>query len=185
MAGTYLSAALTHVRLLAGVNTLVHSQSRPLDELLAAVGILAHVRTDAAMDAFCRIVSVTTFFGVAAQAPYHDGRGHCVARNPFHKSSTRMLLVDQCRTRGGQPAGSDLVVAAAERMCGRAGWECSCCCSSWASGPASGWAMDNAFRSCHVWAWEGTTGVVAVVAMSNAKSLTGVARRRVQSRSPT
>jgi len=61
MSGTYLSAALTHVRLLAGVDTLVNSQSRPLDELLAAVGILAHVRTDTAMNALCRIVSVTTF----------------------------------------------------------------------------------------------------------------------------
>jgi hypothetical protein len=62
MPGTYLSAALTHVRLLAGVNTLVNRQSRPLNKLFAAVGILAHVRTDAAMDAFCRIVSVTTFW---------------------------------------------------------------------------------------------------------------------------
>ena len=47
---SYLSAALTHVRLLASVNTLMNSESRTLNELLSAVGILAHVRPDSTMD---------------------------------------------------------------------------------------------------------------------------------------
>jgi hypothetical protein len=48
----YLSAALAHVRLLAGVDALMDSQSRSLDELLTAVGILTHVRADATVDTF-------------------------------------------------------------------------------------------------------------------------------------
>jgi hypothetical protein len=46
----YLAAALAHVRLLASVDALVHRQGRTLDKLLAAVGVIAHVRTDAAVD---------------------------------------------------------------------------------------------------------------------------------------
>ena len=49
----YLSTSLAHVRLFAGVDALVHSQGRALNELLAAVGVIAHVRTDTAVNAFC------------------------------------------------------------------------------------------------------------------------------------
>jgi len=52
IAVTYLAAALTHVGLLASVDTLVNRQRRPLDELLAAVGVIAHVRADTTVDAF-------------------------------------------------------------------------------------------------------------------------------------
>lgn len=51
--GAYLSATLAHVRLFAGVNALVDSQRGPLDELLAAVGVVAYVRTDATVDPLC------------------------------------------------------------------------------------------------------------------------------------
>jgi hypothetical protein len=61
-ARTYLSTSLAHVRLLAGVDTLVHSQSRALDELLAAVGVVAHVRADTAVDTFCMSQSVLCFW---------------------------------------------------------------------------------------------------------------------------
>lgn len=49
---SYLSTALTHVRLLACVHTLVDGQRRPLDELLAAVGVVAHVGANATVDTF-------------------------------------------------------------------------------------------------------------------------------------
>jgi hypothetical protein len=49
----YLAAAFAHVRLLASVDALVDCQGRTLDELLAAVGVIAHVRADSAVDAFC------------------------------------------------------------------------------------------------------------------------------------
>lgn len=48
----YLAATLTHVGLLARVDTLMNRQGRALDELLPAVGVLAHMRTDATVDAF-------------------------------------------------------------------------------------------------------------------------------------
>jgi hypothetical protein len=42
------------MRLFAGVDALVHSQGGALNELLAAVGVIAHVRTDTAVNTFCR-----------------------------------------------------------------------------------------------------------------------------------
>lgn len=54
---TNLAATLTHVRLLASVHTLVNGQSRSLDELLTAVGVVADVRADTAVDPLCRMVS--------------------------------------------------------------------------------------------------------------------------------
>lgn len=47
----WLAASFAHVRLLASVDTLMDGQSRALNELLAAVGVVAHMGTDAAMDA--------------------------------------------------------------------------------------------------------------------------------------
>lgn len=63
----YLAAAFTHVRLLASVDALVDRQGRALDELLAAAGVVAHVRTDAAVDTFCECQCGA--FDVEAQAP--------------------------------------------------------------------------------------------------------------------
>lgn len=40
------------MRLLASVDTLVHREGGALDELLAAAGVIADVRTDAAVDTF-------------------------------------------------------------------------------------------------------------------------------------
>jgi hypothetical protein len=40
------------VRLFASVDALVHSEGGALDELLTAVGVIAHVRTDAAVNTF-------------------------------------------------------------------------------------------------------------------------------------
>jgi hypothetical protein len=55
------------MRLLAGVDTLVDRQRRPLDELLSAVGVVAHVGADATVDPFycCQCV----LSGGEAQAP--------------------------------------------------------------------------------------------------------------------
>jgi hypothetical protein len=47
-----LSTSLTHMRLLASVDTLVDRQGGTLDELLAAVGVIANMRADAAVDTF-------------------------------------------------------------------------------------------------------------------------------------
>ena len=58
---TYLSTTLTHVRLLAGVDALMDGQRGSLDELLAAVGVVANVRADAAVDTFCECVSALAF----------------------------------------------------------------------------------------------------------------------------
>lgn len=49
---SYLATSLAHVRLVTGVDTCVYSQGRPLDELLATVGPLAHMGSLAAVDAF-------------------------------------------------------------------------------------------------------------------------------------
>ena len=57
----YLSTTLTHVRLLASVDTLVDRQGGTLDELLAAVGVVANMRADAAVDTFCECVSALRF----------------------------------------------------------------------------------------------------------------------------
>lgn len=51
---SYLAASLTHVGLLASVNTLMNGQGRTLNELLAAVWVIANMRADAAVDTFCR-----------------------------------------------------------------------------------------------------------------------------------
>jgi hypothetical protein len=53
----YLSATLTHMGLLARVNTLMHGQSRALNKLFATVRILAYVRADTTVDTLCQIVS--------------------------------------------------------------------------------------------------------------------------------
>lgn len=58
----YLATALAHVRLLARVNTLMHRQGRTLDELLAAVGVVAHMGADAAVDTFCTRPLVSGLF---------------------------------------------------------------------------------------------------------------------------
>lgn len=50
---THLATSLAHVGLLAGVDTLVDSQCRALDELLATVGEVADMRPDTGVDALC------------------------------------------------------------------------------------------------------------------------------------
>ena len=62
----------------------MNGQGRSLDELLATVGILTHVRTDAAVDTLWDMVSDSSF-DVEAQAPYHDVRGRCVAQSPCRR----------------------------------------------------------------------------------------------------
>lgn len=49
----YLPASLAHVRLLSRVDTLVHSKGGSLDELLTTSGVVADMRPNAAVDAFC------------------------------------------------------------------------------------------------------------------------------------
>lgn len=49
----YLGADFAAMGLLASVHSLVHGESRPLDELLAAGGMVANVRPVTAVDAFC------------------------------------------------------------------------------------------------------------------------------------
>lgn len=46
----HLSTTLTHVRLLSSVDSLVDGQGRPLDELLAAVGVVADMRPHSGVD---------------------------------------------------------------------------------------------------------------------------------------
>lgn len=46
-----LGTRLAVVRLLASVNSLMHSQGRPLDELLSTVGPVTHMRSNTAVDA--------------------------------------------------------------------------------------------------------------------------------------
>ena len=57
---SYLSTSLAHVRLLTSVDTLVNREGGALNELLAAVGVVAHVRADTAVDTFC-MLSVLCF----------------------------------------------------------------------------------------------------------------------------
>lgn len=54
MTEAYLSTSLAHVRLLSRVDALVDCQSGTLNELLAAIGEVAYVRTDATVNTFCR-----------------------------------------------------------------------------------------------------------------------------------
>jgi hypothetical protein len=123
MVKAYLATALTHVRLLTSMDTLVNGQGRSLNELFTAVGIFAHVRTDAAMDTLWQGVSELRRSGVSrAQAPYHDVRGHCVEQTPSRKSSTGMLWVDPSRMRADpQVADSAGLYSAAVGTCDREG----------------------------------------------------------------
>lgn len=52
----YLSTSLTHVRLLASVNSHVYSQGRALNELLATIWVFTDVGTDTTVYAFWKIV---------------------------------------------------------------------------------------------------------------------------------
>ena len=173
------------------MNTLVNCQSRALDELLTAVGVVAHVRADTAVDTFCRRCVSALFSVLRSKLSYHDVRGHCVARSLCRKSSTRTLWVDPCQTQGGHRcagAGPEhLAIAVAEHMCGLGGWGCNCCCSTWAWGPASARAKGSASRSCAVGESKGTraAAAAAVAATNSAKSLRGEATRHAQTRSPT
>lgn len=109
------------------MDALVDSQRGPLDELFAAVGVVAHVGTDATVDTFCNCQCV--LFEVEAQAPYHDVQGHCVARSPCRMSNTRKLSVGPRRRQDGHPgvaAGRALVVA--DHMRVRAVGECTRYC---------------------------------------------------------
>lgn len=54
MEASHFSASLAHMGLLSGVHTHVNRQRRSLNELLAAVGVIAHVRSNAAVYPFCR-----------------------------------------------------------------------------------------------------------------------------------
>lgn len=143
----YLAASLTHMGFLTRVDTLMDCQGRALDELLAAVGVVAHVRTDPAVDTFWG--SQCVLLVDEAQAPYHDVQGHCVARSPFRTLSTRTPWADPRQMQGGRLgaglAGQAAAVAAGHTR-GLAGLECSCCCSAWAWAPASATATDIA---CH------------------------------------
>ena len=47
---TYLSTSFTHMRFLASVDALMDGQSRTLNKLLATVRVLAHVRSNTAVD---------------------------------------------------------------------------------------------------------------------------------------
>ena len=48
----YLATSLAHVRLLASVDSGVHSESTALDELLATIWVVANMRTNATVNAF-------------------------------------------------------------------------------------------------------------------------------------
>lgn len=50
---SYLSTVFAHVRLLSSVNTLMHSQGRPLDELLSTARVVANVWSNSCMYSLC------------------------------------------------------------------------------------------------------------------------------------
>jgi hypothetical protein len=52
---THLSATFTHVGLLSSMYSLMNSQSRTLDELLAAVWIVADMWPHSGVDALCHL----------------------------------------------------------------------------------------------------------------------------------
>jgi hypothetical protein len=183
--GTYLATTLAHVRLLAGVDTLMNRQCRSLNKLLAAVLKITHVRADTAVNAFYRKVSYC-MFGVAVQAPYRDVQGHCVARNPCRMWSTRMLWVGHSRSphdRRAVDSPGRAAVAAEHMRAQEEQYNPDCLVVGWAAAYAK--ATGSASGPCAERPWEGTKGFVVVVARSIATSLKGVVTHRVQTPSPT
>lgn len=76
---TYLATALTHVRFLAGVDSGVHRQCRPLDELLLATRIITHVGSYTTMNAFCPALMSQNSYRQDGHA-HHDVLGHFAER---------------------------------------------------------------------------------------------------------
>lgn len=75
------------MRLLASVNTLMNGQGRTLDELFAAIGVVADVRSDSSVNTF--YVTVRILYCKESESheqweTNHDGPDHCVEQNPFH-----------------------------------------------------------------------------------------------------
>lgn len=56
------------------MDALVNSQSGPLDELLAAAGVVADVRSDASVDALCVTVSLQLL--IKRKQPGGGGTNH-------------------------------------------------------------------------------------------------------------
>lgn len=86
---THLSTALTHVGLLSSVDTLMNCKGRALDELLAAAGKVADVRSHTRVDPLCAVLSVRRMLMWAGQRmTNHDEQGHCVAQSPCYRRCT-------------------------------------------------------------------------------------------------
>lgn len=58
----HLAATFTHVWLLSSVHSLMDGESRTLDELLAAVWVVADVWPHSSVDALCSRVLAQSFF---------------------------------------------------------------------------------------------------------------------------
>lgn len=66
LSSAYLATSLAHVRLLASVDSGMHSESTALDELLATIWVVANMRTNA---------TVNAFYSELAQESYQMGSG--------------------------------------------------------------------------------------------------------------
>ena len=53
----YLATSLAHMRLLAGVDSLMDSQGRTLDKLLVATRMITYMRSHTTVNAFCHVIS--------------------------------------------------------------------------------------------------------------------------------
>lgn len=88
---THLPTALTHVRLLARVNTRMDSQSGTLNELLATPWMLADVRPYTAVDSLCLGISKQDLDFLVST--HHDEQDRFCAQTLCHKSNKQTPLV--------------------------------------------------------------------------------------------
>lgn len=80
---SYLAASLALMGLLSRVHTLMDSKSRSLDKLFPAAGVIAHVRTNTAVNALCKIVSIFAT-RQKSDGTYRDEPDHFSVQKPWH-----------------------------------------------------------------------------------------------------
>lgn len=87
---SYLATLLAHMRLFACVYSGMDCQCRSLDELLSAVGRIAHMRSMTRVDAFCAtLVRLQT--NDESRGIYRDGLNHFAAQSLSHTFHKRKL----------------------------------------------------------------------------------------------
>ena len=92
----YFAAPLTHVWLLARVNSHMYSQSRALYERLVAPFLWADVGSVATVYSFYNIIILATEPKITINCTYHDEQDHSFVQTLCHKCCMQKLLHFHC-----------------------------------------------------------------------------------------